>query len=165
MGLTTQKESGFTLIEVMMVVMILGIVSAIAVPNFLRYQAKARQAEARQNLGGIFVAEIAYFGELSRYGTFNQIGFSVAGASNRYTYRSGIGGDNIQSSIPPGVGVVAEGTCGGVIPASQNTSPMGFTATASANLDQDAYIDHWFVNDVKIGLTPGSPGACDDVAF
>ncbi|MGH7256560.1 MAG: type IV pilin protein, partial [Nitrospirales bacterium] len=81
------QQEGFTLIELMIVVAVLGIVAAIAVPNFLRYQAKSRQAEARTNLGGTFVAEVSYFGEMSRFGSFNEIGFSIAGISNRYSYR------------------------------------------------------------------------------
>ncbi len=69
-------------------VAIIGILAAIAIPNFLRYQAKSRQSEAKTNLGAIFVAETSYFGEQSRYGSFQEIGYALAGASNRYTYRS-----------------------------------------------------------------------------
>src|SRR5919108_3837109 len=90
--LKARGQQGFTLIELMIVVAIIGILAAIAIPNFLRYQAKSRQAEARTNLGGIFVAETSYFGEQSRYGNFTEIGFTLAGAqANRYTYRSGAG--------------------------------------------------------------------------
>ena len=86
-------QKGFTLIELMIVVAIIGILAAIAIPNFLRYQATSRQSEARTDLGGIFVAETSFFGERSRYGSFDEIGFQLAGnAANRYTYRSGTGG-------------------------------------------------------------------------
>ena len=81
-------QKGFTLIELMIVVAIIGILAAIAIPNFLRYQAKSRQSEAKTNLGAVFVAETSYFGEQSRYGSFQEIGYALAGASNRYTYRS-----------------------------------------------------------------------------
>ena len=154
MGKALRNERGFTLIELMIVVAIIGILAAIAIPNFLRYQAQSRQAEAKTNLGGVFVAETSYFGEQSRYGCFNEIGFALAGSSNRYTYRSGacgaVGGassnTNGQDRIAGVPGVVAEGT-----PAA-NSTQTGFTATAAANLDNDATLDQWHVNDIKQNL-------------
>lgn len=156
-------QKGFTLIELMIVVAIIGILAAIAIPNFLRYQAKSRQSEAKTNLGGVFVAQTSYYGENSAYGNFGQIGFALAGASNRYTYRSGgaaptggpSGGNVNNDLINPGVGnqtqentVVAarnfDSTAPGAVP--------GFTATATGNLDNDPQIDQWHVNDIKQNL-------------
>jgi type IV pilus assembly protein PilA len=158
------------------VVAIIGILAAIAIPNFLRYQAKSRQAEARTNLGGVFVSETSYYGENSRFASFGEAGFTLAGsASNRYTYRSGAagaaGGANAnvtavgatQDTINSAVGNVTNYT--GTVTAFNFDSTAagalaGFTATASANLDNDATIDGWYVNDVKAGLNAAIP---DDV--
>jgi type IV pilus assembly protein PilA len=149
------SQKGFTLIELMIVVAIIGILAAIAIPNFLRYQAQSRQAEARTNLGGIFVAETSFFGEQSRFGDFGQIGFALAGTSNRFTYRAhSTDGAGLDTGIGAG-GLISAGT-GGVQP--ENTvvpsasTAGGFTATAVANLDNDPTVDQWHVNDIKQNL-------------
>ena len=100
------------------------------------------------------------FSELARYGSFAEVGFALAGSTNRYTYRSGAGGaggggngnsagvDTINAGVG---GVQAEGT-----PAALN-SANGFTATAAAQLDTDTVLDQWHVNNAKRNLqTPDS---------
>lgn len=162
-----QGQKGFTLIELMIVVAIIGILAAIAIPNFLRYQAKSRQAEARTNLGGIFVAETAYFGETSRYGDLGEVGFALAGAtSNRYTYRSGAagaaggannGGTSTINAAPSFMisAYTGLGTAGNFD--STGAADPAFSASAAADLDSDGTIDGWFVNDVKDGLAAANP--------
>ena len=89
---SASKQSGFTLIELMVVLVIVGILAAFAIPNFLRYRAQAMQAEARTNLGEIFVAEVSFFTEQKEFGNFSDIGFAITGGgTNRYTYRTGLG--------------------------------------------------------------------------
>ncbi len=51
---TRRRRYGFTLIELMIVVAIIGILAAIAIPNFVRFQARARQSEANTNLKSLF---------------------------------------------------------------------------------------------------------------
>ncbi len=148
------NQKGFTLIELMIVVAIIGILAAIAIPNFLRYQAKSRQTEAKTNLGGIFVAEVSYYGEQARYSDFSDIGFALAGSSNRYSYRTMKTTQSGTSVVAGGVQIIAAGigaTAAEGTPAAES-SDTGFTATAAANLDSDTTLDQWHVNDVKSNL-------------
>lgn len=51
---------GYTLIELMMVVAILGIIASVAIPNFQKYQARAKASELKENLSAIFRSEESY---------------------------------------------------------------------------------------------------------
>ena len=81
-----RNQKGFTLIELMIVIAIIGILAAIAIPNFLNYQCKAKQSEAKSNLGNIRTSEEAYFAEFDIYAqNTGAIGFSTKG-NTRYDY-------------------------------------------------------------------------------
>jgi type IV pilus assembly protein PilA len=79
------NNKGFTLIELMIVVAIIGILAAIAIPNFMAYQCKAKQSEAKSNLGNIRSMQEAYFAEYDTYNGLTTVGFSTKGTA-RYTY-------------------------------------------------------------------------------
>jgi type IV pilus assembly protein PilA len=58
-----RKQEGFTLIELMIVVAIIGILAAIAIPNFMEYQRKSRTSEAKTNTMSIKTAQMTFQGE------------------------------------------------------------------------------------------------------
>jgi type IV pilus assembly protein PilA len=77
-----KNKKGFTLIELMIVVAIIGILAAIAIPNFMNYQCKAKQSEAKTVLGNIRVAQEAYRAEYDTYkGDTGPLGVTLKGKS------------------------------------------------------------------------------------
>ena len=115
-----RNRKGFTLIELMIVVAIIGILAAIAIPNFLRFQAKSKQSEARELLSTVYTAEMAYFAEQNSYAALGAAGFTPSSTPKYYT--------NITANF-------------------SFTGGTSFTSTCSANIDGDATVDAWEVHE------------------
>ena len=150
-------QRGFTLIELMIVVAIIGILAAIAIPNFSRFQSKAKQSEAKTNLKALCTAaksrfaERDDFGDASTTGVFGQIGWQPE-ANNKYMYvygsatwtqkatnmTTGAGGTSVTCSV--GTSTVS----------ATNAATKNFTAQGCANIDSDSFIDTWMINDSNV---------------
>ncbi len=81
------REQGFTLVELLVVIIIIGILAAIALPNFLNQGAKAKQTEARQIIGMTGRIQTVYRSENDSFAsTFDRLALGpLSGATNNAT--------------------------------------------------------------------------------
>ncbi|MGC2423075.1 MAG: prepilin-type N-terminal cleavage/methylation domain-containing protein [Nitrospirota bacterium] len=76
-------KKGFTLIELMIVVAIIGIMAAIAIPNYMKYEARSKQGEAKVNLGALGTSAEAYHAENNTYKPVDASGADIAPIDDR----------------------------------------------------------------------------------
>lgn len=130
-------KKGFTLVELMIVVAIIGILAAIAIPNFIRFQARSKQAEAKTNLKAIFTGQKSFYAEKDRYAGFNgEIGFAPE-RGNRYGYTLAAG--------------VAAAAC-----EDRSTATPVFPAGGATCVTSDLYR---YPSAALLEAIPGAPGA------
>jgi len=73
-----KKKKGFTLVELMIVIVIVGILATWAIPKFMLSSSKAKMAEYKLLLNQIYELQDVYYQERDRYGaTFDDIGFEI----------------------------------------------------------------------------------------
>ena len=121
-----RNKKGFTLIELMIVVVIIGILAALAIPRFMRSTTKAKQSEAKQLLKQIYTMQRAYRQEQDTY-TLDGITASAA-APNAFAV----------------IGVEVSATARYVYVMAAGIDV--FVCTATANLDDDAQNDVWTID-------------------
>jgi len=131
-----KNQKGFTLVELMIVVVIIGILAALAIPRFMRATTKSKQSEAKQILKQIYTMQHAYRQEKDVYWitaaiagsatptAFATLGVDV-GASARYSYTL--------SSTDAGA-----------------TNFLATATVAAPGLDDDASPDVWQINELGV---------------
>ena len=118
------REKGFTLIELMIVVVIIGILAALAIPRFMQATTKSKQSEAKQLLKQVYTMQRTYRQANNTYGDDGVT--AAAGASF------------------PQIGVEIMATA--IYSYSMVAALNSFTCTATANLDDDATDDVWTID-------------------
>jgi type IV pilus assembly protein PilA len=99
--LTKKNQKGFTLIELMIVIAIIGILAAIAIPNFLAYRTKGQNSAAQSEAKNFYNSAMAYFADVSTNGTTVTEGTDFGAYVN----------DNNVASVGPGtIHDVGDGT-------------------------------------------------------
>ena len=154
---TLRNNKGFTLIELMIVVAIIGILAAIAIPNFLRFQLKSKTSEGKVNLAAIRTAEESYLAEFGSY---------VSAAAQPGA--PGSTKQNWPSPAPAGFSTMGWGPEGAVFfEYAITTSNGGYTASASADLDANGTRQAWaYAKPDNAGeRVPAEGNSACDVAF
>jgi type IV pilus assembly protein PilA len=167
-----KKKEGFTLIELMIVVAIIGILAAIAIPNFLKFQLRSKAGEGKLNLSGIRTAQESYFAET---GTFMAWASNPNPAGTLFSQKQQWG---VVCAVPPVPGV-DPGFCfigwepegdvyynyqvntNAALPLPSNQ----FWAAGESDIDGDATINSWGINkpDIAGNAMAAGPYGCNNV--
>lgn len=162
---------------------VIGVLAAIAIPNFIRYQSRARQSECKSNLKAAFVAEKAYYAEADRYSVHvAEVGF-LPERGNRYLYLFDTQGPVLGpgGSVDPGhVGVgpdsqrhpqanlaafraASPADVGAQLGVQGDCPDCDVTIACVGDIDNDATLDVWSVSTRErvdpegVSVPPGVP--------
>lgn len=87
-----RTSKGFTLIELMVVIVIIGVLAALAIPKFTDASTKAKFAEIPTVMGSYDHAQLAYIAETGKLNVSDSLVFSKPNGSKWFTYADGAAG-------------------------------------------------------------------------
>lgn len=127
MHIKRSNDNGFTLIELMIVVVIIGILAAMAIPRFMEASTKAKQTEVQLIMKQIYVNQRSYRQEANSY--YQPAGAASTANPNAFSQIW----VEIMDPCKYSFTIVANAT--------------SFTCTATANIDDDATMDTWTIDE------------------
>ena len=138
MELRKHDEDGFTLIELMVVVMIIAILIAIAVPTFLSARQKAQNRQAESNLRNAFSNAVTLYTDTQDWGNVTVAGLTAAEPS--LTFQATVSTSSRQISV-------TSTTAGGIFLAAKSASGTCYE-----------------MKELPAGAAQYSTGSCDSTA-
>lgn len=167
-----KNQKGFSLIELMMVVVIIGVLAGVGIPQYQKFQMKARQSEVKSLLSSMYTSQKAFYAEWNQYySDFNAVGYGLSGALGyRVTFNApGVAGPANHPGVYAGAAATIfdsttycaaqpVGACNDVNAKAAGRSVVGagvpnissFEFGGIADLDADATdFDAWRINDNK----------------
>ncbi len=163
-----KSQGGFSLIELMIVVVIIGILAGVGIPQYQKFQMKARQSEVKSLLSGMYTAQKAFYAEWNQYyADFNAVGFGVSGdLGYNVGFSAGTNGPLTHPAAAyknkPATTLTSKKYCATAangcsiskskvtnLPTSkQNANTFDFGGRA--NLDDDTTFDDWLIDEKKV---------------
>lgn len=164
-----KAQAGFSLIELMMVVVIIGVLAGVGIPQYQKFQMKARQSEAKSLLSGMYTAQKAFYAEWNQYYTdFNAVGYGLSGnlGYNVGFTAAGVNGPVTHPNVTyansasvvrhagqycavPANGCTRDNARSTLLVVGTQATALLFTFGAAANLDDDISIDQWTLDQTK----------------
>jgi type IV pilus assembly protein PilA len=130
-----QNRRGFTLLELMIVVAVVGVLAAVAIPLLTSYQLRSKSAEAKTNLGAIRVIEESLYSENQTYRSANAEPAAIPGTVTAAF-------DSVNSDFAL-LGFVPQGQVYFSYGVAVSGDGSGFTADAGADIDGDGFVQYW----------------------
>ena len=155
-----RNQKGFSLLEVMVTVAMIGVISAIAVPSYNKYMRSAKTAEAQSSMGQVYMAEKSFFLQWRFYTTdlkvigvapdgamLYNVGFQNPVTPDLASYASSYRGPCINGAFPAG-----DSSCDSTNSDVHNMLLLCGQGFGSGKVESCAFTNN------KIKATDGGPG-------